>query len=132
MTRLTHRLGTTVAASALLVGGAAAAAPAASAAPAPAKLVASEAASPSADFAKNCRNDKNHTERITSSGVNLRKGPSTGYASKGQLSKNAKFRIYGSCGSYLDPGPDKIWYYGKVLTGKNHGLKGWVSYRYTT
>ncbi|PPS73319.1 hypothetical protein BV882_15595 [Streptomyces sp. 46] len=57
----------------------------------------------------------------TTTGINLRNGPSTSYASLGFLGKGTK----------IDPDCTKDnWLYGKVLTGANAGKWGWVSISY--
>ncbi|MFB6846349.1 SH3 domain-containing protein [Streptomyces sp. NPDC056373] len=57
----------------------------------------------------------------TTTGINLRNGPSTSYAILGFLGKGTK----------IDPEcTDGSWLYGKVLTGANAGTWGWVSIPY--
>ncbi len=63
---------------------------------------------------------------ITGSGVNLRTGPGTKYASKGQLSKGTTFYFY----CFKEYGYEG-WDYLKVTSGPNKGVKGWVNDRYT-
>ncbi|MFJ9085773.1 hypothetical protein ACIRL3_25460 [Streptomyces sp. NPDC102384] len=74
-------------------------------------------------------NTKNATYRTTTSGVNLRRGPSTGYASKGQLGKGTT--AYVVCFKEANNGigvsnkPD--WAYSKVTSGANKGTVGWIA-----
>lgn len=57
------------------------------------------------------------------SNVNLRNGPSTGYYSKGQLSRGSVIRV--SC-TWISSDRMDEWMYGQVLTGNHSGAWGWV------
>ncbi|MFF8932355.1 SH3 domain-containing protein [Streptomyces longwoodensis] len=63
---------------------------------------------------------------ITGNGVNLRNGPGTKYASKGQLSRGTTFYFY----CFKTYGYE-TWDYLKVTSGANKGVKGWVNSRYS-
>ncbi|WP_374778580.1 SH3 domain-containing protein (plasmid) [Streptomyces sp. NBC_01310] len=63
----------------------------------------------------------------STSNVNLRSGPGTGYSSKGQLRSGTDFTYH--C-SYLTSDGKNLWYYGTVREGYHKGVSGWVSWRY--
>ncbi|MCZ1012113.1 SH3 domain-containing protein [Streptomyces lydicus] len=60
-------------------------------------------------------NGPNFWAWIDVNGANLRKGPSTSYASRGSLYENDRLNITCTRGG---------WYYGKILSSRT-GLKGW-------
>lgn len=63
----------------------------------------------------------------TTTAVNLRTGPGTGYTSLGILSKGTGFTHY--CLAYPN---GQNWAWGKVTSGPNAGKTGWVYYSYLT
>ncbi|CAL9676920.1 hypothetical protein SUDANB105_07975 [Streptomyces sp. enrichment culture] len=63
----------------------------------------------------------------TTTGVNLRTGPSISYTSLGLLTKGTGFTHY--CLAYPN---GTNWAWGKVTSGANKGKTGWVAYAYLT
>lgn len=61
---------------------------------------------------------------INTSGVNLRNGPGTSYASKGLLSKGTRTYMY--CYHKASGATMWSWEYIKVTSGPNKNVKGWV------
>ncbi|MFJ9216521.1 SH3 domain-containing protein [Streptomyces sp. NPDC102383] len=76
-------------------------------------------------------NTKNSTYTATTS-VKFRSGPSTGYASRGQLSRGT--HVYVMCFKDADNGVGVSnsydWAYGKVTGGTNKGEVGWIADRF--